>query len=103
MRGRRLQQYLRRDRWRRPKRDRSALYGRLFLLIQLAGTGDELQGIKRGIMEMADGIVINKADGDNMRPCASGAGPVSQRVAAFPSVAIRMVARRCYATPATML
>lgn len=37
-----------------------------FLLIQLAGTGDELQGIKRGIMEMADGIVINKADGDNL-------------------------------------
>lgn len=36
-----------------------------FLLIQLAGTGDELQGIKRGIMEMADGIIINKADGDN--------------------------------------
>lgn len=38
-----------------------------FLLIQLAGTGDELQGIKRGIMEMADGIVINKADGDNFQ------------------------------------
>ncbi len=37
-----------------------------FLFIQLAGTGDELQGIKRGIMEMADGIVINKADGDNL-------------------------------------
>jgi len=37
-----------------------------FLLIQLAGTGDELQGIKRGIMEMADGIVINKADGGNL-------------------------------------
>ncbi len=37
-----------------------------FLLIQLAGTGDELQGIKRGIMEMADGIIINKADGDNI-------------------------------------
>ena len=37
-----------------------------FLLIQLAGTGDELQGIKRGIMEMADGIVINKCDGDNV-------------------------------------
>jgi len=37
-----------------------------FLLIQLAGTGDELQGIKRGIMEMADAIVINKADGDNI-------------------------------------
>ena len=36
-----------------------------FLLIQLAGTGDELQGIKRGIMEMADGIAINKCDGSN--------------------------------------
>ena len=37
-----------------------------FLLIQLAGTGDELQGIKRGIMEMADGIAINKSDGTNI-------------------------------------
>ena len=37
-----------------------------FLLLMLAGAGDELQGIKRGIMEMADAIVINKADGDNM-------------------------------------
>jgi LAO/AO transport system kinase len=37
-----------------------------FLLIQLAGAGDELQGIKRGIMEMADGIAINKCDGTNI-------------------------------------
>lgn len=37
-----------------------------FLLIQIAGAGDELQGIKRGIMEMSDGIVINKADGSNV-------------------------------------
>lgn len=37
-----------------------------FLLIQITGAGDELQGIKRGIMEMADGVVINKADGDNV-------------------------------------
>lgn len=36
-----------------------------FLLLMLAGAGDELQGIKRGIMEMADAIVINKADGNN--------------------------------------
>lgn len=36
-----------------------------FLLLMLAGAGDELQGIKRGIMEMADAIIINKADGDN--------------------------------------
>ena len=37
-----------------------------FLLLQLAGAGDELQGIKRGIMEMADAIIINKAEGDNL-------------------------------------
>ena len=36
-----------------------------FLLLMLAGAGDELQGIKRGIIEMADAIVITKADGDN--------------------------------------
>lgn len=40
-----------------------------FLLIQLAGTGDELQGIKRGIMEISDGIVINKCDGSNVDKC----------------------------------
>lgn len=38
-----------------------------FLLLMLAGAGDELQGIKRGIMEMADLIAITKADGDNIR------------------------------------
>ncbi len=38
-----------------------------FLLLMLAGAGDELQGIKRGIMEMADTIVITKADGDNLQ------------------------------------
>jgi len=37
-----------------------------FLLLMLAGAGDELQGIKRGIIELADAIVINKADGDNL-------------------------------------
>lgn len=36
-----------------------------FLLLMLAGAGDELQGIKRGIIEMLDGMAINKADGDN--------------------------------------
>jgi LAO/AO transport system kinase len=38
-----------------------------FLLLKLAGAGDELQGIKRGIIEMADAIVINKADGENLK------------------------------------
>lgn len=38
-----------------------------FLLLMLAGAGDELQGIKKGIMEMADAIAISKADGDNKK------------------------------------
>lgn len=42
-----------------------------FLLLKLAGAGDELQGIKRGIIEMADIIVINKADGDNLKAAKS--------------------------------
>jgi len=37
-----------------------------FLLLIIAGAGDELQGIKRGIMEMADAVLINKADGENL-------------------------------------
>ena len=36
-----------------------------FLMLTVAGTGDQLQGIKRGILEMADVIAVNKADGDN--------------------------------------
>ncbi len=38
-----------------------------FLLLMLSGAGDELQGIKRGIMEMADAVVITKTDGDNIQ------------------------------------
>ena len=38
------------------------------MLVTLAGTGNELQGIKRGLMEMADVVVVNKADGDNIGP-----------------------------------
>lgn len=43
-----------------------------FLLLMLAGAGDELQGLKKGIMELCDAIVVNKADGDN-RPRANAA------------------------------
>lgn len=39
-----------------------------FLLILIAGAGDELQGIKRGVMEIADALLINKADGENIKP-----------------------------------
>lgn len=55
-----------------------------FLLIQLAGTGDELQGIKRGIMEMADGIVINKADGDNIGPARLAQAQFKSALHLFP-------------------
>ena len=55
-----------------------------FLLIQLSGTGDELQGIKRGIMEMADGIVINKADGDNIKRAELAAGQFRSALHLFP-------------------
>jgi LAO/AO transport system kinase len=55
-----------------------------FLLIQLAGTGDDLQGIKRGIMEICDGIVINKCDGDNVDKCHMAARNFSNALHFFP-------------------
>ena len=50
-----------------------------FLLLQIAGAGDELQGIKKGVIEMADAIVVNKADGEN-RLRAQGAKVEYSRV-----------------------
>ena len=38
-----------------------------FMLLVLTGAGDELQGMKKGIMELADGVIVHKADGDNLR------------------------------------
>ena len=55
-----------------------------FLLILIAGSGDELQGIKRGIMEMADGIVINKADGDNIEKTKITAANYRNALQLFP-------------------
>jgi len=55
-----------------------------FLLIQLAGTGDELQGIKRGIMEMADGIIVNKADGNNVEKANLAASQYRNALHLFP-------------------
>ncbi len=56
-----------------------------FLLIQLAGTGDELQGIKRGIMEISDGIVINKCDGNNVDKCHIAATNFRNALHFFPA------------------
>lgn len=79
-----------------------------FLLLMLAGAGDELQGIKRGIMEMADALVINKADGDNSEkanrakqeyanalhlfpPASSGWAPVVQTCSSLQKAGIEEV------------
>jgi LAO/AO transport system kinase len=56
-----------------------------FLLIMLAGAGDELQGIKRGIFEMVDGVVINKADGDNETKAESARVAYSNALHLFPA------------------
>lgn len=55
-----------------------------FLLLQVAGTGDELQGIKRGIMEISDGIVINKCDGENVDRCHMAATNYRNALHFFP-------------------
>ncbi len=55
-----------------------------FLLLMLAGGGDELQGIKRGIMEMADLLVINKADGDNITKAKLSATGYKNALHLFP-------------------
>ncbi|MCL1937456.1 MAG: methylmalonyl Co-A mutase-associated GTPase MeaB [Candidatus Azobacteroides sp.] len=55
-----------------------------FLLIQLSGAGDELQGIKRGVMEMADGIIVNKADGSNVEKANLAAAQYRNALHLFP-------------------
>jgi LAO/AO transport system kinase len=56
-----------------------------FLVLQVTGTGDELQGIKRGIMEMADGIALNKCDGDNVERCKLAAAYYKNALHLFPT------------------
>ncbi|WP_299130003.1 methylmalonyl Co-A mutase-associated GTPase MeaB [uncultured Winogradskyella sp.] len=58
-----------------------------FLLLKLAGAGDELQGIKRGIIEMADAIVINKADGDNLTAAKSAKVEFNRALHLYPKKA----------------
>ncbi|MFO7873824.1 MAG: methylmalonyl Co-A mutase-associated GTPase MeaB [Bacteroidales bacterium] len=55
-----------------------------FLLLMLAGAGDELQGIKRGIIEMCDGMAINKADGDNINNARSARSQYENALHLFP-------------------
>jgi len=55
-----------------------------FLLLKIAGAGDELQGIKRGIIEMADAIIINKADGENIKNANIAKGEFSRALHLYP-------------------
>ncbi|MFT5778335.1 MAG: LAO/AO transport system kinase [Crocinitomicaceae bacterium] len=55
-----------------------------FLLLMLSGAGDELQGIKKGIMEMADALVITKADGDNVKKSKIAAREYKNAMHLFP-------------------
>ena len=57
-----------------------------FLLLMLAGAGDELQGIKRGIMELADAIVVNKCDGENIKNANSAASIYRRSIQLFPKM-----------------
>jgi LAO/AO transport system kinase len=58
-----------------------------FVLITLAGTGDDLQGIKRGAMELADLVAINKADGANLPAAETARAEVQNALHFFPSSA----------------
>jgi LAO/AO transport system kinase len=55
-----------------------------FLLLMLAGAGDQLQGIKRGIMELCDALVITKSDGENVQACARAKGEYLSALHLFP-------------------
>ena len=55
-----------------------------FLLLMLSGAGDELQGIKKGIMEMADALVITKADGENVKSANLAANQYRNALHLFP-------------------
>lgn len=54
-----------------------------FLLLMLTGAGDELQGIKKGIMEIADGIVVTKADAENVKPALQTKAMLQEAVHLF--------------------
>ena len=55
-----------------------------FLLLMISGAGDELQGIKRGIMEMADALIITKADGDNVAKATAAKALYQSALQLFP-------------------
>ena len=74
-----------------------------FLLLVLAGAGDELQGMKRGIMEMADTVAVNKADGDNLKKAIAAMVDYKNALHLFPPQDSNWIPRTatCSATEGT--
>ena len=72
-----------------------------FLVLMLPGAGDELQGIKKGVLELADMIAVNKADGDNVKRAQRRRRRIPRR-AAHPDARARRTGRRrsCRRRPA---
>ena len=66
-----------------------------FLVLMLPGAGDELQGIKKGVIELADMIAVNKADGDNVMRAPGRSGRLPRRTAHPRRRARRAGRRRC--------
>lgn len=67
-----------------------------FLVLLLAGGGDDLQGIKKGIIELADMIAINKADGDNIKHAESAAADYRAALQILHAARGDLVPARCH-------
>ncbi len=72
-----------------------------FLLVTLAGAGDELQGIKRGVMELAGLVVVNKADGDNIAAAERAVAEARNALHFFPPSSSGWTARALACSPHT--
>ena len=66
-----------------------------FLLLTIARTGDQLQGIKKGILELADVVAVNKADGEHERDARAAARELAGRAADAARRRARPGRRRC--------
>lgn len=71
------------------------------LLVAIAGAGDDLQGIKRGVMEMADAIAVNKADGDNLREAEKARAVAEMALHYFPPSPSGWTPRACICSART--
>ena len=73
----------------------------MLLLMQIAGAGDELQGIKKGVIELCDGLIINKADGDNALPAEASRAEFNRALHLLPPATPGWTTRACTASAVT--